>query len=181
MFSLSLALFFFFLSPPAASPTHWLFAKLQGISQGQSWVWWNACWKFLALAINVHNVQPVLLCATNIKLIISHFCLLGNTGALFIILFTISSEATPSRTHCPPPASTHTHTPANPTRGCSSLMKEKITHRQSGSHTKMPALHSAFFFSFHQILHKMSLTLFKVITFSRSECHGAAQLLSWQI
>lgn len=41
------------------------------------------------------------------------------------------------------------------------------------------ALHCAF--SSDQILHKMSLTLFKVITFSRSECHGTAQLLSWQI
>lgn len=140
------SLFFF-----PSSRARWLFVKLQGISQGQSWVWWNACWKCLALAINVHNVQPVLHCATNITLIISHFCLLGNTGALFIILFTISSETTPSHTHCPPLASTHTPCPpsplpitTNPTPGCSSLMKEKITHRQSGSHTKMPALHSAF-------------------------------------
>lgn len=60
-----------------------------------------------------------------------------------IILFTISSEAFPSYAHCP----LHTYAPpppTNPTSGCSSLMKEKITPRQSGSHTKMPALHSAF-------------------------------------
>lgn len=120
---------------------------------GPELVWWNAGWKFLALAINVHSVQPVLHCATNIKLIISHFCLLGNTTVLFIILFTTSSEATPlipsahplhPHTHACTHTHTHTHTPANPTRGCSSLMKEKITHRQSGSHTKMPALHTAF-------------------------------------
>lgn len=77
---------------------------------------------------------------------------------------------------------THTHAwaprraaPANPTSGCSSLMKEKITHRQSGSHTQLPALHCGS--SSAKILHKMSLTLFKVITFSGSECHASSAII----
>lgn len=80
------------------------------------------------------NVQAALHCATNMKLILGHFCLPGRAEQPFIILFTICSEAPlpPCSLPMPPPCTKHT---THRTRGCSSLMKEKITHRQPGSHT----------------------------------------------
>lgn len=90
------------------------------------------------------NVQAALHCATNMKLILGHFCLPGRAEQPFIILFTICSEAPLPPCSLPMPPPLHkTHHSQNP-RLLISNEREDNTQTAGITHYKMPALHRAF-------------------------------------